>query len=206
MILEHDGDVPDVHPDAYVAPTAVVSGAVTLAADVRVLFGAVLTSEGGPVVVGAESIVMENAVLRGTARHPCRVGANVLVGPRAYLTGCTVQDASFLATGSTVFNGAVIGEGSEVRINGVVHLRSRLPPGETVPIGWVAVGNPARVLPAAEHEEIWTVQKELDFPGAVFGLEREENTEMMPKLTRRYGRALGKHRGDRERGGDDSEP
>lgn len=205
MIVEHDGKVPEVHPDACVAPTAVVSGAVSLAADVRVLFGAVLTSEGGPVDVGAETIVMENAVLRGTARHPCRVGANVLVGPRAYLTGCTVRDASFLATGSTVFNGAEVGEGAEVRINGVVHVGSRLPAGETVPIGWVAVGDPVQLLPPARHEAIWDVQEELDFPGTVFGLEREENTEMMPKLTRRYGRALGKHREDRQRG-DDHEP
>ena len=198
MIVEHRGKQPDIHPSAYVAPTAVVSGDVTVGPDVRVLFGAVVTAEGGTVEIGPESIIMENAVLRGTPRHPCHVGRNVLVGPRAYLTGCTADDACFLATGSTLFNGAVVETGAEVRINGVVHVESRVPAGETVPIGWVAVGDPADILPPSEHEAIWTIQEKLDFPGTVFGLERAPNEELMPTLTKRYGRSLASHREDRE--------
>lgn len=198
MILEHRGRSPRIHPSAYVAPTAVVCGDVAVGERARVLFGAVLTAEGGPVTVGAHSIVMEGAVLRGTPRHPCRVGEHVLVGPRAYLTGCRIGSAAFLATGSAVFNGAVVESGAEVRINGVVHLRTRVPGGETVPIGWVAVGDPARLFPPERHEEIWKIQRELDFPGTVFGMDRQPTAEFMPKMTRRYARALGEHRRDRE--------
>jgi carbonic anhydrase/acetyltransferase-like protein (isoleucine patch superfamily) len=163
-----------------------------------VLFGAVLNAEGGRVELGEHCIVMENAVLRGTPRDPLRIGSHVLTGPRAYLTGCTVEDDVFLATGATVFNGARIGARSEVRINGVVHLRTRVPPGTTVPIGWIAVGDPAQLFPPHEHERLWPVQRELDFPGYVFGLSRAaEGESIMPELTRRYGRALGQHRGDR---------
>lgn len=100
----------------------------------------------------------------------------------------------FLATGSTVFNGARIGARSGVRVNGVVHLRTRVPPDTTVPIGWIAVGDPAQLFPPNEHERIWAVQKELDFPGYVFGLQRPGDGEtIMPDLTRRYGRALGQY-------------
>ena len=56
--------------------------------DARILFGAVLTADGGPVEIGAGCIVMENAVLRGTRQDPLRLGRHVLVGPLAYLTGC----------------------------------------------------------------------------------------------------------------------
>jgi carbonic anhydrase/acetyltransferase-like protein (isoleucine patch superfamily) len=105
----------------------------------RLLFGAVLTAEGGPVELGADNIVMENAVL---------------VGPGSYLTGCTVEDEVFLATGSRVFNGARVGTRSEVRINVVVHLRTVLTPDTTVSIGWVAVGDPPRILPPDQHEAI----------------------------------------------------
>ena len=129
MLLEHQGRRPRVDPTAWVAPTASVCGDVVLGPESRVLFGAVIVGEGGPVEIGARTIVMENAVIRGTPRQPARIGESVLVGPRAYLSGCTVERDVFLAAGSTVFNGAVLGARAEVRINGVVHLRTRLAPG-----------------------------------------------------------------------------
>ena len=147
MLIDHSGHRPRIHSSAYVAPTAVVSGDVIIGEHTRVLFGAVLTAEGGPIEVGSNCIVMENAVIRSSKRHPVRIGDHVLIGPRAYLSGCAVEDEAFLATGSTVFNGATIGQGSEVRINGVVHLSSTLAADSTVPIGWVAVGDPAEILP-----------------------------------------------------------
>ena len=198
MLVEHRGAVPQVHPAAYIAPTAVLCGDVHVGAHCRVLFGAVLSAEGGRVELGEHCIVMENAVLRGTPRDPLRMGSHVLTGPRAYLTGCTVEDDVFLATGATVFNGARIGARSEVRINGVIHLRTRVPPGTTEPIGWIAFGHPAQLFPPHEPERLWPVQRELDFPGYVFGLHRgAEGESIMPELTRRYSRALGQHLGDR---------
>ncbi len=198
MLIEHGGKRPSVHESAYVAPTAVLSGEVTVGAGSRVLFGAVLTADGGPVTVGQHCIVMENAVIRGTRRHPARLGDHVLVGPHASLSGCEVADCVFLATGATVFNGARIGARAEVRINGVVHLRTVVAEDATVPIGWVAVGDPAEILPPEAHERIWALQEPLDFPGQVFGLERPAPGEtIMPELTRRYAKALAAHRDDR---------
>lgn len=197
-LIEHLGKRPQIHDSAYVAPTAVICGDVTLGAGSRVLFGAILSAEGGPVVVGQQCIIMENAVIRGTRALPAHLGDHVLIGPRAYLSGCTVEDNAFLATGSTVFNGARICTRAEVRINGVVHLKTVIPPDAVVPIGWVAVGNPAEICPPHDHDRIWAVQEKLDFPGTVFGLERPTPGEtIMPELTRRYARALGKHRKDR---------
>ena len=199
MLIEHRGKCPRIHETAYVAPTAVLCGDVTVGENSRVLFGAVLTADGGPVAVGAHCIVMENAVLRGTPKHALDLGDNVLVGPRAYLSGCTVEDCAFLATGATVFNGARIGARAEVRINGTVHIRTVVPANTTVPIGWIAVGDPAEIRPPHEHDEIWAVQEGLDFPGTVFGLHRPAapGETIMPELTRRYARALAHHEGDR---------
>ena len=197
MLLEHQGRRPRIHPTAYVAPTATVCGDVTVGAESRVLFGAVLVAEGGPVTIGRHCIVMEQAVVRGTARHPASLGDHVLVGPHAHLTGCTVEECVFVATGASVFNGARLGVRAEVRINGVVHVNTALAADATVPIGWVAVGDPAQMFPPDAHDEIWAIQKPLDFPGTVFGLERpHEGRSLMPELTRRYARALAAHRGD----------
>jgi carbonic anhydrase/acetyltransferase-like protein (isoleucine patch superfamily) len=106
-----------------------------------------------------------------------------------------VEDSVFVATGAFVFNGARLGARSEVRISGIVHVNTAVPAGATVPIGWVAVGDPAQILPPDEHERIWTVQKTLDFPRTAFGL-HAEGESIMPELTRRYARALGAHRQD----------
>ena len=196
MRFEHLGAQPRIHPDAVVAATAVISGDVQIGADCQILHGAVITAEGGPVTLGANVIVMENALVRATATNPVHVGDHVLIGPMASVSGAVIEDEVFLATGTRVFNGARIGRGSEVRINGVVHLRTTLAPETMVPIGWVAVGDPVQILPPERHDEIWASQRELDFPGYVFGLDRE-TPDLMVQLTERYGRSLARHADDR---------
>jgi carbonic anhydrase/acetyltransferase-like protein (isoleucine patch superfamily) len=173
VLIEHRGAVPEVDPTAYIAPTAVLCGAVRVGPGARVLFGAVLTAEDGQVTLGARSIVMENAVIRGRARHPVVIGDDVLVGPHAHVNGARVGDGCFLATSAALFPGSVAGAGSEVRIGGVVHVSTVLPPGTTVPIGWVAVGDPVRICPPDQHDRIWEIQKPLDFPGTVYGVTRD---------------------------------
>jgi len=196
MQFEHLGARPRIHPDAVVAPTAVISGDVEIGPGCQILHGAVVTAEGGAVTLGSHVIVMENALIRASAAHPVHIGSHVLVGPTASISGATVGDEVFLATGIRVFNGARIGERSEVRIGAIVHLRTVLPPESTVPIGWVAVGDPAQMFPPDRHDEIWALQKELDFPGFVFGLDRS-TPDLMVQLTERYGAALARHADDR---------
>jgi gamma-carbonic anhydrase len=116
---------------------------------------------------------MENALVRGRRRTPARLGDDVLVGPHAHVNGALVEDGAFLATGAAVFPGAVVGAGSEVRIHAVVHVNSKLPSETTVPIAWIAVGDPAQLFSPDRHDELWAVQEPLDFPGTVYGLTRD---------------------------------
>jgi gamma-carbonic anhydrase len=172
MLVEHRGALPQVDPSAYVAPNAVLCGDVRIGPDARVLFGAVVTAEDGRVEIGARCVIMENALVRGRAAHPVRLGDDVLVGPHAHVNGAEVGDGCFLATGCSLFPGSRLGAQVEVRVNGVVQVNTTLGDGALVPIGWVAVGDPARVLPANEHDEIWKVQEALDFPQTVYGVPR----------------------------------
>jgi carbonic anhydrase/acetyltransferase-like protein (isoleucine patch superfamily) len=198
MLYEHEGKRPTVDPSARVAPNAVLCGDVTVGANSSIGFGAVLSAESGPIAIGNNCVIMDTAVIRGVRGHPVAIGDNVLVGPRAYLTGCTIEDEAFLATGATVFNGARVGRGAEVRINGVVHLRTMLPADATVPIGWIAVGDPAEILPPDQHERIWAIQKPLDFPRFVFGVDRPPpGGSIMPTVMPRYAKALQRHKRDR---------
>lgn len=197
MQFRHQDRQPQIDPSATVAPTAVLVGNVRIGPHTVVSHGAILNAEDGMIEIGATCVVMENAVIKASRRAPVLIANHVLVGPRAYLSGCTVRDEVFLATGTTVFNHAVIGERAEIRINGVVHLRTVLPADATVPIGWVAVGDPAKILPPDRHDEIWAAQKPLDFPKTVFGVDRPPAGEsIMPQIMPRYCRALARHRDD----------
>jgi gamma-carbonic anhydrase len=198
VLIEHDDVVPRIADDVYVAPTAVISGDVEIGRGSRVLFGAVITSDGGPVSIGEDCIVMENAIIRGRSGHGCSIGNRVLVGPHSHINGAVVDDEVFLATGSSVFPGAGIGARAEVRINGVVHVNSRLEEYATVPIGWIAVGDPAELFPPGSHRELWQVQKDLDFVRTVYGVERgSEGSTPMPEITRLYSQLFGRHLEDR---------
>ncbi len=198
MLLEHEGAGPRTADDVYVAPTAVVCGTVRIGRGSRILFGAVLTAEGGSVEIGEHCIVMENALVRGRAGHPARLGDHVLVGPHTHINGAVVEDDVFLATGAAVFPGAHLGTRSEVRINAVVHVNSHLPSDATVPIGWVAVGDPARLFPPDAHEDLWSVQQEMRFTETVYGVDRaEEGSTIMPEITRRYADLFSSHVNDR---------
>jgi carbonic anhydrase/acetyltransferase-like protein (isoleucine patch superfamily) len=196
MLIEHAGKRPTIDPTAWVAPDATLCGDVTIGPGVRILHGARLVGEaGGAIRIGRDGIVMQNAVIRASTKHPCTIGDHCLIGPSAHVTGATLEDEVFVATGAAIFHGAVVGRGSEVRVHATVHLRTRLEPGAMVPIGWVAVGDPARILPPDKHDEIWEVQKPLNFPEWVYGFDRS-TPDLMRRVTRRLSEVLGAHAGD----------
>lgn len=197
MLLEHMGRRPRVAASTYVAPNAIVWGDVVIGEDCRILFGAVLTSDGGPVALGDRVIVMEQALVRGRESHHVTIAPHSLIGPHAHVNGAELAEAVFIATGAAIFPGARVGAGAEVRINGVVHANSVLPDGGMVPIGWVAVGNPARVLPPSDHKGIWEIQRTLDFVETVYGVERGTPPDEMDRITAAYAELFGRHRDDR---------
>src|SRR3954454_18080246 len=131
MLLTHRGTSPTVDPSAYVAPTAVLCGDVRVGAGARILFGAVLTAEDGTISVGERCVVMENALIRGRAKHATTIGDDVLIGPHAHVNGATIEPGAFIATGAALFPGSTVGRGAEVRIHAVVHVNSTVAPEAT---------------------------------------------------------------------------
>jgi carbonic anhydrase/acetyltransferase-like protein (isoleucine patch superfamily) len=194
MLIDHRGTRPTVDASAYVAPNAVLCGDVRAAPPPRILFGAVLTAEDGRIEIGERTVVMENSLVRGRQKTPAKLGDDVLVGPHAHVNGAVIEDGAFLATGAAIFPGATVGAGSEVRIHAVVHVNSMLAPGTTVPIGWIAAGNPAQLFSPERHDELWAVQEPLDFPGTVYGLSRDASAR--DRLTRQSA-WFGAHEHDR---------
>jgi carbonic anhydrase/acetyltransferase-like protein (isoleucine patch superfamily) len=158
VIISSGTKKPKVDPGAYVAPNAVVSGDVTIEEGCSILFGAVVVSEGAPVHIGANTIVMENAVLRASGgsvmQFPLTVGESCIVGPSAYIVGATIEPGCFIASGARVFNGAVIEEQSTVAHGAIVQVDTRIPKGTRVPMQHIAFGDPAQIYPPRDAEKV----------------------------------------------------
>jgi len=197
VFVEHRLKIPQVSESAYIAPTAVLAGDVIVGPHSRVLFGAVITAEGGPVEIGRDCVVMENAVIRGVPGQETRLGDGVLVGPHAHLTGCVIEGGSRIATGAMVFNGARIETGAEVEFNAVVYVNTVVPAGAAVPMSWFAGGQPAEFVAPGDWDRIRAIMGPLDYPGTVFGVGASDTGSRMPDIARRYARGLALHHRDR---------
>lgn len=171
MILSSGTKRPKIHSTAYVSPSATLAGDVTIGAECAVLHGAVITAEGAPVTIGAHTVIMENAVLKasgGTAlQFPLSIGERCIVGPHAYVVGATIGNGCFVASGTKIFNGAVLEDGSGVALGGIVHVKTRLKARESVPMLHIAYGNPATIAPPETAPEI---HAKLNFYADVFNL------------------------------------
>jgi carbonic anhydrase/acetyltransferase-like protein (isoleucine patch superfamily) len=133
----------------------VLVGDVRIGPDCRVLYGAVVDSEGSRIEIGATTIVAENAVIRATSvgdlDHPVVVGDHALVGPHATLLGCRLGACAYIATGATVLHGAVVGAGANVAVGALVHANAVVPDEFFVPPNTTAVGDPLEVFAAGDE-------------------------------------------------------
>ena len=109
MIWELDGIAPDIAADAWIAPDAQIIGRVVIEPGASIWWGAVLRGDNEEIRIGRGSNVQDLCCLHTDPGFPLTIGANVTVGHRAMLHGCTIGDASLIGMGATVLNGAKIG-------------------------------------------------------------------------------------------------
>ncbi|MEO6912979.1 MAG: gamma carbonic anhydrase family protein [Candidatus Baltobacteraceae bacterium] len=191
MIVSSNTKKPQIHASAYVAPSAVLSGDVTVEEGCAILHGAVISGEGAPVTLGANSVVMENAVLRASGgkamQFPLNIGESCMIGPTAYVVGATLEPGVFIATGAKVFNGATIEENTSVALGAIVHVSTHLKSGQHVPMQHIAFGNPAVIYPP---EQAGALRERLQFFETVFNMPSEP--EVRAKATAAYAKFLRK--------------
>ena len=147
-IAELQFGAPEIDEEAFVAPTAVVVGAVTLGRRSSIWYGAVARADEEVIVIGPDSNVQDGCTLHSDPGFPLVVGRGVTVGHRVVLHGARVDDDVLVGMGSIVMNGAQIGSGSIVAAGAVV------PPGTTVPPGSVVAGVPAKVIRQATDDDL----------------------------------------------------
>lgn len=134
------GDVePEIHPDAFVHPEAVVIGAVTLGAHSSVWPTAVLRGDTGRIVVGERTSIQDGTIVHTTGVQDTVIGSDVTVGHNVHIEAAAIADHCLIASGSVVLNGARIDENAVVGAGAVVS------PNTHVPARRMALGVPARI-------------------------------------------------------------
>jgi len=127
MIIELSGVRPVIAGDAYLAPTAVVIGNVTIGAGASIWFGAVLRGDAGPITIGARVSVQDNVVIHVNDREATIVEDDVLIGHGAVLEGCHIGKGALIGMHATVLSGARVGERALVAAGSLVREQSQIP-------------------------------------------------------------------------------
>lgn len=139
--------LPRLGQNVMLAAGAALAGEVILGDDVSVWYAAVLRGDLAPVTIGGGSNVQDGAVLHVGDDSPCTVGRDVVVGHRAVLHGCRVEDACLIGMQATILDDAVIGAGSIVGAGALVTQETVIPPRSLV------LGAPARVVRKLTEED-----------------------------------------------------
>lgn len=125
---------------AWVAPGAIVIGAVTLKRNASVWFNAVIRGDNDPIVIGENTNIQDGSVLHTDDGVPLTIGSHVTVGHKVMLHGCIIGDNSLIGINSVILNRAKIGR------NCIIGANSLIPEGREIPDGSLVMGSPGKVI------------------------------------------------------------
>lgn len=147
MILSYQGKRPEMAANTFVAPNAVVIGAVTVGEGASIWYGVVIRGDKEPIIIGEYTNIQDNCTVHTDDGWPAVIGANVSIGHNAVVHGCRIEDNCLIGIGAVVLSGAAIGRGTVVAAGSVVREGQEIGPGQLV------AGAPARVKRALTPED-----------------------------------------------------
>jgi carbonic anhydrase/acetyltransferase-like protein (isoleucine patch superfamily) len=161
-----EGLTPQVHPGAFVAPTATLVGDVIVEEGASVWYGAVIRADYAPVIVRRGANVQDNAVIHGPPGLTTDIGPGATVGHNCVVHGAILEAGCLVANGSVVLDGVTVGAGALVAAGSVVAAGTNIPP------GMLYTGSPA------------TLKRPVKGTGAEIWV--ETNPEVYAELARRH--------------------
>jgi carbonic anhydrase/acetyltransferase-like protein (isoleucine patch superfamily) len=122
------GIVPQIHESAYIAPTAIIIGDVTIGERSNIWFGAVLRGDWGTIIIGKDTSIQENVTIHNEIESTVRIGDDCIIGHHAMIHGpCTIANGCLVGIGANVLHRSKMGEGA-ILGSGAVLLGKEIPP------------------------------------------------------------------------------
>jgi carbonic anhydrase/acetyltransferase-like protein (isoleucine patch superfamily) len=138
-LFSFEGKRPVVHPSAFIAPTAVLVGDVTVEENASVWYNAVVRADFSPIIVRRGANVQDCSVIHGTPQHAVVIGPGATVGHNCTIHGATLAEECLIGNGATVLDGARVG------VRAMVAAGALVTPETDIPDGMLALGTPARL-------------------------------------------------------------
>lgn len=147
LVLPYNDFIPNIGQNVFLAPYASVIGDSVIGDRSSIWFGAVVRGDIAAVKVGDETNIQDHSILHVGDDKPCVVGNRVVIGHRAILHGCTIEDECLIGMGAVILNRAVIGKGSIVGASALVTQDTIVPPNSLV------LGMPAKAVRELNEDE-----------------------------------------------------
>tara|TARA_Y100000996_G_C22550255_1_gene653439 strand:+ start:20 stop:523 length:504 start_codon:yes stop_codon:yes gene_type:complete len=151
MIYDFEKNVPEVHPEAWVAPNATIIGKVKLEKNSSIWFNAVLRGDIELITVGENSNIQDGSVLHTDPGYPLTIGKGVTIGHMVMLHGCQISNDTLIGIGSIILNNAKIGK------NCIIGANTLVTENKVIPDNSLVVGSPGKVLRKVTDEEIKSI-------------------------------------------------
>ena len=148
MIYQLDDLIPQIHDSCFVAESADLIGAVVLKENASVWFNCVLRADNEPIVIGENSNIQDGSVLHVDPGCPIEIAANVTVGHKVMLHGCTIGDNSLIGINAVVLNGAKIGR------NCIIGANALITEGKEIPDNSMVLGSPGKVVKTLDEQAV----------------------------------------------------
>ena len=152
-ILPWEGVTPDIHPTAFIAPTATVIGDTAIGEASSIWYGCTVRGDVNYIRIGKRSNLQDNSVIHvDAAAWPTIIGDDVLIGHMCLIHGCTLGDGAFIGMRACLMDGVTVEPGAMVAAGALVT------PGKTVPTGQLWAGNPAKYMRDLDEKQIWQMR------------------------------------------------
>lgn len=156
MLIRFNDNNPKIDETVFVAPGSYIIGDVQIGAQSSVWFNAVLRGDEGPISIGNRCSVQDNVTCHLYEGSPLVVEDEVTIGHNAILHGCTIRKRSIIGMGSTILDGADIGEECIIGANTLIPAGKKIPPRSLV------IGSPGRVVRELNDEDLQLIQLSID--------------------------------------------
>ncbi|RTK96523.1 MAG: gamma carbonic anhydrase family protein [Neisseriaceae bacterium] len=150
---------PQIAESAFIDPSAVIIGQVTIGENSSIWCNAVARGDVSYIKIGKNSNVQDLTMMHVTHYNPGKteetpliIGDNVTVGHNCCLHGCILENNTFIGMGTTVLDKAVVKE------NSMVGAGSLVPQGKVLESGYLYFGNPVKQIRKLTDAEIAHIQ------------------------------------------------
>jgi len=143
---------PEIHPSAFIHPTAEISGKVKIGPHASIWGGSILRGDIDWIEVGEDSNVQDGCVFHTSRGVPVKLGVGVTVGHRAVIHGAEVKSYSLIGMNAILLDHSIVEENCMIGAGAVIKEKGLIPKGQ------LAVGIPAKVVRPLSSDELTLIK------------------------------------------------